>query len=119
MLFSSYLIGIIGIISLVQAMRIDTQPLGRRALRQATRSEVVTRATRPQRRQAVSVLPYPQCPDYVATGDVPYARWAGLDYDSPVGALFTPNVQTREGCIKLCEVDRSKFYSLNHLSLDA
>lgn len=76
--------------------------------RQATRSQMVARATRPRtlkHRQAPSALPFPRstCTDYVSTGTTPYARFSGIDYNAT--ATYTTEVLSREACTKTCEAD--------------
>lgn len=81
-------------------------------LKQATRSQVIKRMTRPRQLQRrASPVPFPPstCTDYTSTGTVPYAVFTGLDYNSASGYTKLTGVATREACIKMCESDSGTY----------
>lgn len=87
-----------------------------RALKQATRAQIIAWHNRPpsalQRRQEASPLPFPlsQCAGYTSTGRTPYAQFTNLDYNSAVGATNYAGIATREACNKICEDMPCEFY---------
>jgi hypothetical protein len=83
-------------------------PTPARSLKQATRQQIVTRASRSRAlpKRQTSAAPFPDCPGFVKTGFVPYANYFGVDIAG------TPDVYTitteRSDCNRRCESDPSE-----------